>query len=383
MTNQIILIKINADNSLARVVLDKESNILQQDSAACFSSLAVAIKGVDTLVLLSGRHLFSDAIAMPKTSRRNRCKALPYLLEGRVLTAVDQLHIVTKPVSNDYEQLVAIDKSFMRQYIKGLAERGYYPRVMIPDYLVLPFECGRWTIFIDGDSAMVRTGLYSGFSASLADLNFLLKLAAKNHDSLIPCVVISNHSTDFSPLEDQFSFSFVEEAAFDVCALIKNPGINLLGGEFRVNQPRKNYWHYTAGCLALWLLTLVAGKCVLWLHYTHQEALLEEKISLISKKLGSREQIMRQLQSASTPRAGKLVSLLIAAGESLSSVRQASIQSLDFGHDRLLVTLQAQRLADFQKFVAHLERNSLVITNKKIIAGEKNIIGKLTLRDTD
>lgn len=379
MTSQIILIKINADNSLTRVVLDSENNVLQQDTVSGFANLPAAIKGVDSVILLSGQRLFSDAIAMPKTSRRNRRKALPYLLEACVLTPSAQLHCVTKSINKQHDQLVAIDKSLMNDYIKGLTGRGYYPRTMIPDYLVLPFERGNWTIFIDGDTAMVRTGFYSGFSTSVSHLKFLLKLAAKNHDHLIPCAVIANNPVDFSELEAQFSFSFIEEAAFDAHSLIKYPVINLLTGEFRIKNTASNHWCYAAGFFALWLLTLVTGKCVLWLHYQHQEAQLEQKIALMTKKLGSREEIIRQLQSAAMPKSSKLISLLVAVGEALSSVKQVSIQSIDFSGDRLFMTLQLQRLADFQQFAAQLEQKSLVITHNKITAGEKNMIATLTL----
>lgn len=101
--------------------------------------------------------------------------ALPYALEDEVVQNVEDLHFAWARASDSANQLHVTVTS--HEFMQPLKEQYNDPEfIAIPDVLVLPWTEGRWCVVVDGERALVRTGMYDGFECHKSNLASQIKL---------------------------------------------------------------------------------------------------------------------------------------------------------------------------------------------------------------
>jgi len=124
--------------------------------------------------------VLSFRVELPKVSRRKQQEMLPWLLEDRLLSSPDNFEFILgaqldKELGNEQpgkpdatETLVyVIEKTVFGQWMLLAEAANVAPAKMAPDFLALPYEDGRWTLYTDEGRLLVRTGVYEGFAANL------------------------------------------------------------------------------------------------------------------------------------------------------------------------------------------------------------------------
>lgn len=111
-------------------------------------------------------------MALPKVSRRKQLEMLPWMLEDQLLSSPDnfEFFVVQNPVvgNEDSESLIyVVEKTALGQWMLLAEAASVAPEKMVPDFLALPYEEGRWTVYTDEGRMLVRTGLYEGFATEL------------------------------------------------------------------------------------------------------------------------------------------------------------------------------------------------------------------------
>lgn len=340
-----VIIKINYNGSLTWIQSDKSYEI------ADFSALPKQKARV--FVLVSGKHCFNSVIELPKTSERNCRKALPYLLENQLLTNPENLHCVVKRLDKKQCRVVGMVKELLMNYVEQLQAKGYHLLVVVPDYLALPLYESRWTIYITGTEAIVRTGMESGFSTSTQHLLFLLESFSKTQSMPASCHVINDSSFDISLIEQKFNVSLSYQLDFDTTI----PRINLLP---KASQPIKKYWYYAIFAFSLWAMLFSV-----------------EKYDKFSQKTA--DPVQPVLQQKIVARQDLLITLLSAVAEALSQSHSIELQSIEFSSNSLHITVKAAQFADLDNFSRQLEAAHLTITHSQINATEKSLNNVLAI----
>ena len=107
-------------------------------------------------------------VDLPRVSRRKQQEMLPWLLEDRLLSPPNDFEFILSEQSIADETLVyAIEKSVLGQWLLLAEAASVSPVTMAPDFLALPYEEGRWTLYTDEGRLLVRTGPGEGFAADL------------------------------------------------------------------------------------------------------------------------------------------------------------------------------------------------------------------------
>ncbi len=110
--------------------------------------------------------------------RRDLEQALPYALEEELVDEPGD-YALAHAVEGGRIHVAAANRARLQAGYASLRAHGIVPRAIIPDVLCLPREENSWTLLVEGDRAMVRSGDYGGFACRMGNLPFLLARAVE------------------------------------------------------------------------------------------------------------------------------------------------------------------------------------------------------------
>ena len=135
-------------------------------------------KGQNVILLVPGNLVTLTQAAIPTRSHQRALKAIPYALEDQLVSDVETLHFAhgdKRP--DDAIPVAVIEQQRMQDWLQTSSELDIKLDAIIPDVLSLPLHEQGWSILIQGDTALVRTGTQSGFSFDCENLTQTLNLA--------------------------------------------------------------------------------------------------------------------------------------------------------------------------------------------------------------
>jgi general secretion pathway protein L len=142
------------------------------------SEAAAAGVGARIIVLVPSADLLIASVAIPATQRRRILSAIPYALEDQLAEDVENLHFaVGKRDSQGNVGTVVVSHQVMRAWMDQLLLAGIFPAAVFPDCLCLPQHEAAWTLLLDGDDALLRSGAQGGSSVDVDNLDPVLTLA--------------------------------------------------------------------------------------------------------------------------------------------------------------------------------------------------------------
>lgn len=106
-------------------------------------------------------------LELPKVSRRKQQEMLPWMLEDQLLSPPDSFEFLIADHGSTESLIYVVEKAVLGQWMLLAESASVAPNRMVPDFLALPYEEGRWTVYSDKGRLLVRTGIYEGFAASL------------------------------------------------------------------------------------------------------------------------------------------------------------------------------------------------------------------------
>ena len=106
---------------------------------------------------------------VPKLPKRKVQEMLPWMLEDQLLSSPDNFEFILGPqINGDLSLVYVIEKSVISQWLMLAESAAVQVQNMVPDFLALPYEEGRWTLYTESGRLLVRTGLYTGFAADMS-----------------------------------------------------------------------------------------------------------------------------------------------------------------------------------------------------------------------
>lgn len=292
-------------------------------------------------------------VTLPSNKRGLWARAVPYALEDQLAEDVDTLHFALgHALDNGRLPVAVMSQSLLRAELGRLAQAGCIPSAAVPEVLLLPWQLGEWSVLLEPDRAVVRTGRWEGWSTELALLPLLLQQAlleaGENKPERIRLWGMPGEewtALDI-PLHLEDHAHALEVFSSDELAISRT--INLLQGAYGQQTHWRRWlkpWRSAAACAGVWLL----AQGALQLH-THM-ALLQEKEQLrdqiadvfkaalpeVTRVVNPKVQIetkLRELQSTAVVES-RFLSLLQQVGEPVSAAEDITIKGITYRDGQL------------------------------------------------
>lgn len=115
-------------------------------------------------VSVPGELVCTRLIALPTLPQRNREAVIAYALEDQFASDLDEIKLIASPTNAEGKTTVLW--CLRRHYEDWLKRISNWPLVqaVLPDYLFLPFKENSWTLVLDENRCLLRTGETTGLA---------------------------------------------------------------------------------------------------------------------------------------------------------------------------------------------------------------------------
>lgn len=201
---------------------------------------ALACKDALLIVLVPGLDVLLIKASTPGRNRKRAMQAAPYALEASLATDVENLHFAFGPRNPDGSMDTAVvERECLDQWLALLREAGLDPDYMTPETLAVPYGADGWSVLLDGEVALVRTGLRGGFAVDRQNLNEALQAALKAAPDPLPphLQIYQEEEVDIRLDLDLDMLPLIKKPALALLGqgVAKKSGIDLLQGEYGRN----------------------------------------------------------------------------------------------------------------------------------------------------
>lgn len=346
----------------------------------------------EVLVIVPAHEILLTQTALPRLNPYRLQQALPYALEEQVLDELELLHFAPGPYQGQLKAtgqsentphlpVAIVKKNLMQQWLDLLQKNGIQPSHIIPVIFALPYHKNQWQLLITPSYATVRTGLYSGFSTELQNIETLLALKLEETESQPEKLIIyhdKNQDFYFNAITintEKIGLNAAEKLALAASALAKCPYLNLMQAPYatarklKVPEKNKKAWQLAATAFVFWLGLLFCSNLGSWLilayehhhlqnlmqktyqaHFAQAPALNpQEKLTAKLKKMLAQHDRFRFFQ------------WLGYLAHATSTVR---IQSLNFQNNQLSIELIAPSFSSLDELVLSLKSDGVEVVQQ-------------------
>lgn len=157
-------------------LIDAQGHRVGTPQSGDWSECAAAAQRRRVVVLVPGEEVALMDAEIPTRKRQRILQAAPWVLEEHLAQDVESLHFAIGPrLENDRIRIGVIAKETMNRVVARLRESAIIPDALLPDFLAVPQEPEGWSLFVEGDRALVRTADCDGFTADLGTTPELLE----------------------------------------------------------------------------------------------------------------------------------------------------------------------------------------------------------------
>ncbi|MGH8121531.1 MAG: type II secretion system protein GspL, partial [Rudaea sp.] len=165
-----LLLRLHDDGTLAWLAQDAGGRALSAASAGAPPPETLARAQRIVVLVPSAQVLLLDAPALSKQSSQ-LAKAVPFALEDRLASPVEELHFALGASSGDAAIAVAVvARDVLRAWIDALARHGIHADALIPETLALPYADDCATLLIENERALLRSGAAQAAACEVASL---------------------------------------------------------------------------------------------------------------------------------------------------------------------------------------------------------------------
>lgn len=309
-------------------------------------------------LVLAGDLVLTVKTRLPDLPERRLAPLLPAAVEAATLVEADTIHAVLMELGTDAESTLAVlEEAWLGRVLDKLAGLGLYPDCALPDYLLLPWSEGEWSIGWRGAETVGRFGRVEGMSLDDGEppIGLTLALAQRSRPSLVKVFQGANMGVpDWQRWREALGTAVETAGPWDwrTCPWPDLP--DLLQGKHSPGRSRMD-WTRLVRPLAWGALLLagiqVAGMALDWGLLARESAgIRQEMRDLAERALPAHAavvdpawQVTEQLQNlrsaAGKPSPDALVGLLGRFGQVWPAVGAPRIKALTFEAGALNVSL--------------------------------------------
>jgi general secretion pathway protein L len=312
------------------------------------------------VLFVPGADVRLTTVQVPARQAQKVLQAAPYALEDQLAEDVDTLHFAIagdapRRRANEPHPVAIVARERMDAWLAPLRARQLRADAVVPETLSLPApEAGRWTGLAEAGRVTIRTGAFTGFTCTLADLEAYLQLADPPALTPLRLFVANDVDYDFTRLARPIELMPGYGSALEV--LVRHwradASIDLLQGAYSQKpewQGLGRPWRIAAGVAAAWLVVALANGIVETVrgnaelrrleqaNIERYKALFPETTRFDNLALQAQQQLLA-LRGAGGGQA-PLLQLLDAAAASLGATPGLTLQSLQFRDGALFLSL--------------------------------------------
>jgi general secretion pathway protein L len=278
-----------------------------------------AIHGYRLVVLAPAESVLLAQVNIPARNRQRVIQALPYMLEDRLVQDIELLHFAVGAREPDGALNVAVvERTHLECWLERLRAAGIEPDAIVPETLATPFEPGAWTVLVDGDVTIVRTGAQVGFALDSDNLPAMLGHALEDAAEARPERLLVYAGADaidpewFAGFDVETQMRSLDEDPLVLMArhVDERVAIDLLQGEYNRRE--------LFGRLYLSGITSAAALAVLLVLYT---GMLVHDYASLSREADRLQQAIEETYREAFPDATRIVNPRVQMERGLASLR--------------------------------------------------------------
>nr|VFK11368.1 MAG: general secretion pathway protein L [Candidatus Kentron sp. LPFa]VFK33135.1 MAG: general secretion pathway protein L [Candidatus Kentron sp. LPFa] len=362
------------------------------------SDLSAQAADCQVVVFAPGSDVSLLMADMPPMTRQRMAMAVPFALEDLLIADIDSLHFALGRQSEDKLVPVAVvADDLIAGWLSRLEDAGIRPELLIPETLALPFEPDAWTILMDADGALVRSGVLSGFAADLSTLPLILRGTCDIGDDspqrirLLRC---QGAAIELPPL----GCEVMEEPCPDRLQTLaghfdEQRAINLLQGKYSRETGVKQIWRawrIPVALVVVWFVVWVAGALLDIARLSEQNRTLDSEIENVYRRVfpdarnmrNLRVRMARGLDELRKTDARDTVGFLDILGETGIHLQPENIRltSIHFRSGELALRMEIDELRSFDGIKARLARAGLAVEVLSVTSRDDTVMAHLKIR---
>ncbi len=341
-------------------------------------ALAPLAAGRQVIVLVPGEQVVLTETELQIRQAAKLRKALPYALEDQLSEDVDELHFAFRQGKDGKVQVAVVNEERLRQWLAPLEAEGIALRFATPDTLALPWSENSWSIVIEGDRAVVRTGETEGFVSEREGLEDFLAAVLETREEPPERIHVWYCSDNSEPLHWPDHAPALEThpcngGLLDVASTSWAPekSINLLQGAFSADLELAKHlkpWRWAAGLLVIWFGIMSAQQLI-------EKQRLETKVNAAKEQMVSlyrqtfpearkvpnprvqMEQKLKALKGGAGQSDSDFLSLLAASAPAVSADGKTTLEGINFRRGKLTFQLSAKSLGELESLKEKLAQS--------------------------
>lgn len=315
--------------------LDAEQEALRAAIADRRLTLVFAVPGEDARLL---------TVTIAPEEKRHFARSLPYMLEEELAGDVADLHFAHCALDKLEYAVAVCSVSAMEAYSDRL--HGFQGITQwLPEPLLLPWNQGEWSLVLEENGAIVRTGLCAGFSAERDLLPALLEAALREREPETVVVYGRDQAEDLAlvpeTLRERVQWRTGDLYAALLVAEQPRPMLNLRQGAFAQRLPLDRWWSQWRVAAALFGAALALHLLATWSDYRQlrkENIALRTAVETSYRKAYPRgaiadveKQLRRQLDALSgSGEASSFIALMERVGGVIADSEGTSIVSINY-----------------------------------------------------
>lgn len=362
---------------------------------------ALRAQGARVVVLAPASPMLTCLAALPPTPMARMRQALPYALEEQFAEDVERLHFAMgKRDSAGQLPVVAVERELMNRWQALIAAAELRPHVMLNEGLALPWQEGEWSLLLQDEEALLRTGAHQAYAIPMAQLEAWLTLALHGQDEHPQRLRVYDEREGAQPPQwtgVPAGLEVAYEAVASPLALLTRTdpalGINLLQGEFsRKEQLGRLWrpWRATAAMLGAWLLLQGAMAIGNYISLSSRDEQLYAAIEQVYRDtfpearnvVNPQVQMERKLAELKGGGGGGSFAVLLAAsGPVLSGIDGLEVRNLRYRQDELELELELKDVASLDSLRDALQQQKLAVDIRGASTRENKVESRIALRE--
>jgi general secretion pathway protein L len=342
--------------------------------------------GDKVIVSIPASKLMLTTVSLPNSNINRLRKIVPFTLEEYILDDIDDVHFSIGHIEkNESTPVAVIQKKLLSDNLKAIEKLGLSPTVMVADCLCIPFDEKTWTIFIEDDTALIRTEKDTGFSCTTDILVLMLSQYLKE-DNVIQPVNLKSYNVPQELQSEIMNIPFeseVEFSTFDVSGntemlfleqyLENTPSLNLLQGSYSRRQKMGQHfrpWIPLVGLVAAYLVLALIIDIVNYNKLSSNlTALKQEQVKIFKRAFPDAKKIvnpriqmesrLKDLRKRSGKNASSATTMLAYTAKILRKYKIVGIKTVRYRDSQMDIDVQLTNLQVLDTLKEKLTNNGL------------------------
>lgn len=371
--------------------------------------LKAIARGKKVSVLIDAHYTTLESVKIPSKNRSKQLQAIPFAMEDQLAEDIEDTHFALGKASDNTVPVIAIKRELLQNTIDLFNQQNIHIEALTADSIALPGSDSHWSILLDEDSALIKTGSSQAHCCDRENLTVILQALLSQNSNADDNNIQPDTITYYYKESDTEAETLLQD--FDI-KLEKQPyknhaleifvqhlkevqSFNLLQGEFTPKRDSSVTW------LKPWKSVAIAASIWMILHLGYNGMLaadLEKKNLVLTKQIETEfkravpdarkmtnmqkrvERRLKDLQSGGAgSSAGGFLQILSKVSPALSKNDRTNIKAAVYRNNYIDIDLSAKSLQDIEKLKDKLTAIPGIKTVLSTTVEKDNVQGRLRL----